>query len=297
MELRQLEILSAIVETGSLTAAATRCNLSQPAISQQVQALEQELGEALLIRKHRGVEPTAAGLTLLEHATRLLGERDRLLESFSERRNLQRGQIAFGIIPTIAPYLLPRWLGPFRERFPGIGISISESRTADLVTMLQEGKIEFAILSDVSKPLRERSGLELRELFKEPLLLACPPRHPLAIRKAAPQPSELQPTELIHLKGGHCLGDQTLRLCHIREPDPGLQCDQLATAVGMVAAGLGVTIVPKLAMDSLPTHSVVIREFAGKSPQRVITLLWKKGTKFSPAAEALLGERVLANPS
>jgi LysR family hydrogen peroxide-inducible transcriptional activator len=288
MEIRQLEVLAAVAEAGSLTGAAARCHLSQPAITQQIKALEEEIGEPLLIRRARGVEPTAAGRTVLEHAARLLAERDKLLDAFAGRRQLQQGRVSFGIIPTIAPYLLPQWLGPFRERFPGIAIAVSESRTGELISQLIEGKIEFAILSDVPESEVRKGSLQIKELFREPLLLAAPARHPLALRKAAPAPSDLKAGELIHLKGGHCLADRTLRLCRIREPDPGLQCDQLGTALSMVASGLGVTVVPKLATRNRALDGIVLRPFAGKGLHRMIALLKRRGSKDTPAAAELL---------
>jgi LysR family hydrogen peroxide-inducible transcriptional activator len=288
MELRQLELLRCIFDEGSLTAAAKRCHLSQPALSQQIRALEEEVGEPLLVRKPRGVEATAAGEMLMGHAVRMLDELARLNDVFAGRRDLQTGRVAFGIIPTIAPYLLPRLLGPFRKRFPGIDLAVSEARTADLIDRLVAGEIEFAILSDVAEADKKRWSLQLRELFREPLLLAAPADHPLATRKAPPNPSDLKAAELIHLQGGHCLADRTLRACKIRDPNPGLRCDQLSTALAMVASGLGVTVVPKLAVAHLENSAVVCRPFAGKGLHRTICLMKRRGTGTSPAAEELL---------
>lgn len=288
MELRQLELLRCIFDEGSLTAAAKRCHLSQPALSQQIKALEDEVGEALLVRKPRGVEATAAGEMLMEHAVRMLDELARVKDAFAGRRDLQTGRVSFGIIPTIAPYLLPRLLGPFRKRFPGIDLAVSEARTADLIERLVAGEIEFAILSDVAEADKKRWSLQLRELFREPLLLAAPAAHPLATRKASPNPSDLKAAELIHLQGGHCLADRTLRACKIRDPNPGLRCDQLSTALAMVASGLGVTVVPKLAVAHLEDRAVVFRPFAGKGLHRTISLMKRRGAGTSPAAEELL---------
>lgn len=288
MEFRQLEILQSVARAGSLTAAATRCHLSQPAISQQIQALEEELGESLLIRRPRGVELTAAGITALDHASRILAERDDLIDTFAGRKQLQSGGISFGIIPTLAPYLLPQWLGPFRSRFPGITISVSESRTGDLIQQVADGSVEFAILSDVPEQDRKKLSLHAKELFHEPLLLAAPANHPLAVRKQAPTPGDLKAEELIHLKGGHCLAERTLRLCRIREPLPGLQCDQIDTALSMVASGLGVTVVPKLATRTRVLDGITIRPFAGDGLHRVISLLKRRGDVTTPAAKELL---------
>src|SRR6478609_10345177 len=115
MDLRQLEYFTAIVKEGSLTGAAKRCRIAQPSLSQQLRALEEELGETLVHRKPRGVEPTTAGKILLEHAERVLDEARQLRDRFSHRREAKEGTVIFGMIPTIAPYLLPRFLGPFRE--------------------------------------------------------------------------------------------------------------------------------------------------------------------------------------
>lgn len=287
MEIRQLELLRCILEEGSLTAAARKCHLSQPALSQQIQALEADIGEPLLLRKPRGVEATAAGTLLMSHATRILEETERVRDAFSGRSGLLSGGISFGIIPTLAPYLLPRWIGPFRQRFPTIDLSITEARTVDLISQVSSGTIEFAILADVPESDLRRASLTLKELFREPLLLAAPPNHPLANRKQPPTPADLDPAELIHLQGGHCLADRTLRICKIRDPNPGLRCDQVATALAMVAAGLGVSVVPKLATRDTAS-GIVFRRFAGDGLHRSISLMRKKNTRNSPAAEELL---------
>lgn len=288
MELRQLELLRTVLEEGSMTAAAKRSHLSQPALSQQMAALEDELGEPLFTRKARGVEPTPAGLLVLGHAQRILEESGRLKDAFAARQDLQSGRIALGIIPTIAPYLLPSLIGPFRRRFPGIDLAVSEARTASLIERVVSGEIEFAILSDVTQQDRKRWSLHVKTLFHEPLLLAAPADHPLALRKAAPRPSDLDGSELIHLQDGHCLAERTLKVCRIQDANPGLRCDQLSTALAMVAAGLGVTVVPKLAAKAQADSAIVFRPFAGAGLFREISLMKRRGIKTSRATEELL---------
>ena len=288
MELRHLQSFVAIAEEGSLSAASGRCRLSQPALSQQVQTLEDELGEPLLVRHPRGVEPTPAGDLLLEHARRVLAAADELRLAFANRQELQSGSISFGVIPTIAPYLLPTLLAPFRRTYPGVVISVTEGRTSELITATVSGAIEFAILSDVGAEERKRWSLHVTELFREPLLLAAPEKHPLILRDDPPAPSDLDPAELIHLSGGHCLADRTFRLCRLRDPNPNLQCDQLATALAMVAAGMGVSVVPKLATRSGPPQGVVFRPFGGSGLDRVISLMKRRGARPSIAAAELL---------
>ncbi len=287
MDLRQLEYFTAIVKEGSLTEAAKRCRIAQPSLSQQLRALEDELGETLVLRKPRGVEPTAAGKILLEHAERVLHETRLLRERFAQRRNFQEGCVIFGIIPTIAPYLLPGLLGPFREAFPKIDVQVREARTSGLIQQVVDGSIEFAILSDVTPQDQKKWSLHVRELFREPLLLAVPPGHPLAGAPHAPMPEQLQPETLIHLRGGHCLTDRTLKVCRLDRLDPKLECDQLETALAMVAAGLGSAVVPELAVRSRAFPGVAFRRFQKPEPERTISLMKRRAIPLSKAAEDL----------
>lgn len=288
MDLRKLEIFVRVVEAGSLTAGAKKCRVSQPAASQQIQSLEEEVGESLLIRSRRGVEPTAAGQAVFKHGKALLASSERLKNMFVQRRKLQSGSVSFGLIPTIAPYLMPQWIGPFRAEFPGVSIAVSESQTEHLYKQLAEGDIEFAVLSDVSVKERDKWGLSVRELFKEPLLLATPEDHPLATRMDEPRVSDIKPEELIYLKEGHCLAERTLRLCKIHETNPNLECDQIATALAMVASGLGVSVVPQLATKGSKIEGVVTRKFSGGGLFRSINLVKRRGHRESPAAKELL---------
>lgn len=288
MDLRQLEYFTAIMKEGSLTGAAKRCRIAQPSLSQQLRALEEELGETLMHRKPRGVEPTAAGIILLEHAERVLNEARLLHERFSQRRNSQEGCVIFGMIPTIAPYLLPRLLGPYRKAFPKIDVQVREARTSGLIQQVVDGSIEFAILSDVTPQDQKKWSLHVRELFREPLLLALPPGHPLAGVPQAPKPEQLQPETLIHLRGGHCLTDRTLKVCRMDRLDPKLECDQLETALAMVAAGLGCAVVPELAIRSRAIPGVTFRRFQEPAPERTISLMKRRAIPLSKAAEDLV---------
>ncbi len=288
MDLRQLEYFMAIVREGSLTAAAKRCRIAQPSLSQQLRALEEELGETLVHRKPRGVEPTAAGRILLEHAERVLLEARLLRERFTNRRESQQGSLVFGMIPTIAPYLLPKVLAPFREAFPKIDVQVREGRTSGLIQQVVDGSIEFAILSDVTPQDQKRWSLHVRELFREPLLLAVPLSHPFASEAQAPQPEKLLPENLIHLRDGHCLTDRTLKVCRLDRLDPRLECDQLETALAMVEAGMGISVVPELAVRARPMPGVAIRSFGDPAPERTISLMKRRGAPFSSAATELI---------
>ena len=288
MDLRQLEYFTAIVREGSLTAAAKRCRIAQPSLSQQLRTLEDELGEALVHRKPRGVETTAAGRILLEHAERVLEEVRLLRERFAQRRNSQEGAVIFGMIPTIAPYLLPRLLGPFRQAFPKIDVQVREARTSGLIQQVVDGSIEFAILSDVTMQDQKKWSLHVRELFREPLLLAVPLIHPFADGSQAPKPEQLQRESLIHLRDGHCLTDRTVEVCRLDRLDPRLECDQLETALAMVAAGLGIAVVPELAIRSRPLPGLEFCELQDPAPERTISLMKRRAAQLSKASEVLI---------
>jgi LysR family hydrogen peroxide-inducible transcriptional activator len=289
MDLRQLEYFTAIVKEGSLTAAAKKCKVAQPSLSQQLRALEEELGESLVHRKPRGVETTAAGKILLEHAERVLDEARILKERFSKRRESEEGCVIFGMIPTMAPYLLPRLLGPFRKAFPRIDVQVREARTSGLIQQLVDGAIEFAILSDVTPADQKRWSLHVRELFREPLLLAVPNDHPLTRIATPPKPEQLQPETMIHLRDGHCLTDRTLKVCRLAKLDPGMECDQLETALAMVATGLGIAVVPQLAVQSRQLPGLTLCRFQDPVPERTISLMKRRAAPLSKAAEDLIG--------
>lgn len=297
MDLKQLRYFKEVIAAGSMSGAARQCGISQPAISQCVMDLESQLGEQLLTRGRRGVVTTDAGRLLLRHAERLLAEEDSLRQQFAARGELRSGSISFGIIPTLAPYLLPLLLAEFRAQYPAITIDVSETRTPDLVRLIAEGAMEFAILSDVLPEDQRRFALQTKLLFSEPLLLALPRQHALALQEDDPGPADLDGDEMIHLSDGHCLRDQTLEVCRLSQANPRLQCDQLETALAMVAANLGIAVVPKLAVRNRDRPNIAIRPFATPSPTRKVYLLKKKSTKLSKPAEKLvkiLGADLLA---
>ncbi|MBK1883251.1 LysR family transcriptional regulator [Luteolibacter pohnpeiensis] len=288
MELRQLEYFVAIAKEGSLTTAAKVCRIAQPSLSQQLRALEEEFGEPLMHRKPRGVEPTAAGKILLEHAERLLDEARRLRERFEQRRESHEGRVIFGVIPTLAPYLLPKILRPFRDAYPKVEVQVREALTNGLIQQVVDGSIEFAILSDVLDQDRKKWSLHVKELFREPLLLALPTGHSLARSVRGPRPDQLSSEDLIHLKDGHCLTDRTLKVCRLTRFDQKLECDQLETALAMVAAGMGIAVVPELAARSHSKTGVTFKRFGNPVPERTVSIMRRRSSDLSKPAKELL---------
>jgi len=288
MDLRQLEYFVEIVKEGSVTAAAKRCRVTQPTLSQQLAALEEELGEPLVYRRPRGIAPTAAGHLLLERATTLLRKAQELKNLFEKRRETQQGRVVFGVIPTLAPYLLPKFLGPFKKAFPKVDVQVCEAKTERLIAQVVDGTLGFAIVSDVTPQDQKRWSLHVKELFREPLLLALPCDHALAVSQKSPKPEDIRDENIIHLQDGHCLTDRTLKVCRLSRLDPRFECDQLETALAMVAAGMGVAVVPQIAMASATRENIRLRTFARPMPERTISLMKRRSLVLSKPEEALI---------
>ena len=288
MDIRQLKYFVSTVDHGSVTGAARACHVAQPSISQQLRGLEDELGEVLLKRRSRGVAPTEAGLRLLDRARRVLAEYEAIEREFLSPSDQLMGTLSLGIIPTIAPYLSPSLVKELHARHPGLTIEISEGRTADLIRQVVEDELECAILSDVTAADRKRWSLHVKELFREPLLLAAPENHPLAMQRNAPAASSLPPGEMIFLKDGHCLADQTLKLCRLRNAGQKIQVDQIETALALVSSGAGIAVVPALAQRREIPAGVVLRDFAHPQPTRVISLMRRRSHRTNPRWDALL---------
>lgn len=297
MEFRQMHYFAQVVEAGSFTAAARRCHLAQPSLSQQIQKLEEELGEPLLQRRARGVAPTEAGQRVYEEALALLAARDRLLDSFQEREELRTGEVTFGAIPTIAPYLLGRLLAPFRIEFPRVQIRVREAPTADLIRMVVDEEVDFAVVSDIRATDRKRWSLYVKTVFQEPILLAVPRSHELARSKQGTlQPADIPREQLLFLGEGHCLREQTLKVCRTRKPDEAFQCEQLPTVQTLVAAGLGIAFVPAMFVADHPVAGVSYLRLRAPQPLRAINVMKRRGRKLTPPAESLFRQILEFDP-
>ena len=287
--LRQLEYAVAVAEHRHFGRAARACAVSQPALSTQVRALEETLGVRLFERSRRGVLVTAEGAPVIERAREALRSIDGVLEAASQRGPLS-GPLHLGVIPTVAPYYLPRWLPRVRAAHPELRVFLHEDQTARLVDRLRAGELDLLALA---LPI-EGDDLEALPLFAEPFLLAVPAGHRLARnarRRVAERDLEREPVLL--LEDGHCLRDQALSICQLagaREA-PEVRAASLATLTQMVANGLGVTLLPEAAtpVEVHPQDGIVLRRFRAPEPTRSLGLLWRKA---SPRAGAfrLLGE-------
>ncbi len=272
--LRQLRFLVAVVERRHFGAAAEDCRVSQSALSAAIQELEDHLGVKLLERTKRVVIPTAIGLDLAQRARVLLRGAEELVEAAREARDPHSGMLQLGVIPTIGPFLVPRVMPFLREAFPRLKIYLREEQSAPIVARLESGQADAAI---IALPYAS-DGLETMELGRDRFFVVVPPGHRLASREKI-RPQDMGADDLLLLEDGHCLRQHALAACSLEgaRRNSGFQGTSLLTLVQMAANGLGVTLVPQMAIDAgiLGGLNLVTRPLEDDSPPRVIALAWR----------------------
>lgn len=285
MEMHQLRYVVAVARTGNFSRAAEQCHVAQPSLSQQIQKLEDELGERLFDRLKREAKLTTHGEVFLRRAVKILEEVDAAKREASDAQELSRGTVTVGVLPTIAPYLLPDVLVAFTEKFPGVEIVVQEDTTARLLKLAHAYEIDFAL---ASHPIQDER-LEVRELFAEELRLALPPGHPLT-RKRKVTTTDLDGERLIVMKEGHCLGDQVLGFCDRRELKPNIsfRSAQLETIQALVCSGLGLSLIPAMAARSEREDLPEYRSLQSPRPERKIVAFWPKQRPLGRAANEFL---------
>ncbi len=283
MELHQLRYVVAIAKSGNFSRAAEECHVAQPSLSQQIRKLEDELGERLFDRMKREARLTPAGEALLQRAVRILDEVEVARREAHEAGQLLRGTLKIGALPTIAPYYLPEPVRKFTERYPGVEMIVEEDTTSRLLRMLAACEIDLAI---ASLPIDD-ARFDTRTLFTEELLLALPPRHPLAA-KARLALADVEAEKFILLKEGHCLGDQVLNFCQRRDVQPAvsLRSAQIETIQALVRSGLGISLIPRMAVREADPSAPLYRRLDQPRPERAIVLVWLKQRPLSRAAAA-----------
>jgi LysR family hydrogen peroxide-inducible transcriptional activator len=285
MEMQQLRYVVAVAQTGNFSRAAEHCHVSQPSLSQQILKLEDDLGERLFDRMKRAAKLTPHGEVFVKRAVRILHEVDAAQREAAEAKDLLRGKLIVGVLPTIAPHLLPRALAAFMKKYPGLEIIVQEDTTARLLKHTLAYEIDFAL---VSPPIND-DRLVVKDLFTEELLLALPPNHPLA-RQRTVRVDDLAGERLIVMKEGHCLGDQVLRFCERRDlrPQISFRSAQLETIQALVQAGLGLSLIPAMAVRKGPGNSLTYRSLKSPRPERKIAAVWPRQRPPGRAAIELL---------
>lgn len=280
--LRQLQYAVAVADTLSFRRAAERCHVSQPSLSAQLAQLEDLLGVRLFERDRRGVLPTPAGKVVLERARRLLQEADDLLAAATLAVDPLAGTLRIGVIPTIAPYLLPRLTPRLRAAFPGLVALWVEDKTAAVVHGVAEGSLDAAVVALEA----DLEDLAVEPLARDPFVLAARPDHPLALATGPATADDLRGAEVLLLDEGHCFREQALSFCSgAKARELEFRATSLSTLSQMVAGGVGVTLLPRLAVPAESGRAgLVVRHFAAPAPGRTLALAWRKQ---SPLGDAL----------
>lgn len=270
MNIRDFEYLVALCELKHFGKAADACFVSQPALSMQIKKLEESLGVQLLERTNKSVMLTDQGMIIATRAKQILNQIDEIKEIAKSAKDPFSGEIRIGIFPTLAPYLLPLIIPQLSKAYPKLSFYLIEEQTSQLIEQLRNGKIHAAFLA---MPIAEKA-FEHVTLFEEEFLLAVPKNHRLAKLKAIKQ-KDLENENLLLLEQGHCLRDQALDLCHRMNvsENQSFRATSLETLRQMVAAGVGITLIPKLACT--PNTSIAYIPFSTPKPMRTIGLVWR----------------------
>jgi LysR family transcriptional regulator, hydrogen peroxide-inducible genes activator len=270
--LKQLRYLSALAEQRHFGRAAEACSVTQPALSMQIRDLERELGTPLVERRPGDVVLTDTGRDIVARSDQILAAARDLVDLARHRDRVLAGGMTLGVIPTLAPYVLPRLLPPLQGRYPALRLELRETQTKVLLDELIRGTLDVVLLA---LPVAAEE-IDTAALFDDPFLLAVPADgpHPASGRV---MPRDIDQQRLILLEEGHCLRDQALAFCRTADRTMGLGATSLATVMEMVANGFGVTLVPQVAVEvGARDDRVSLLRFASPEPRRTIGLGWRR---------------------
>ena len=283
MNIRDLQYLVMVADLGHFGKAAAQCHVSQPTLSMQIKKMEDQLGTALIERTNKSVMITPAGEQVVAHARRVLAEVEAIKQLTRAAADPLAGDFRLGIFPTLAPYLLPRLVPQIRQHFPNINLLLVEEKTERLITLLDNGGIDAAILA---MPV-DHDHFDHVGLFSEPFTLAVSREHPLAKRKTVAL-DDLHALNILLLDEGHCLRDQALQVCQsigVGEAK-NFRATSLETLRHMVAGSDAVTLMPELATRPEDAHVRYI-PFAKLGPSRNIGLFWRKTSARAALCQAI----------
>lgn len=282
MNLRDLEYMVAVADMRHFGKASEQCNVSQPTLSMQIKKLEESLGVAIFERGGRQAMPTPVGAQLVAKARQVLRGADEIRELARAAQDPLAGEFRLGLFPTLAPYLLPLCVSAIHKALPRIRLLLVEEKTDRLLEQLAEGRLDAALLA---LPV-EAEGLESEALFDDPFLLAVPRGHRLAERKRV-RMEDVVNEPLLLLEEGHCLRAQALEVCRIAgaQEQHEFRATSLETLRHMVAAGVGITLIPRLAARA--DAAIAYIPFAEKDVSRRVGLVRRKSMPRGAAAAKL----------
>lgn len=272
MTIIQLEYLLAVANCGSFSAAAEQCCVTQPSLSMQVKALEEELSVQLLDRSHKPVVPTEVGEVVLREARNTLMAYNNIRESLNELRGETIGRLRLGVIPTISPYLLHKFIPAFVEKYPKVELEIRDMVTADVIEALKHDQIDAALVAGGTCG----DGIIEHDLFDDTFYAYVSPEHPLAARKDIAI-DQIDMRDLVLLSPGNCMRDQVVELCRAKNAVPASHytfvSGSIDTLIRIVDSTPNITIIPKMALEYIPARNIPrIKSLAGGATSRKISI-------------------------
>lgn len=286
MEIHQLRYVATVAQTQNFCRAAELCHVAQPSLSQQIKKLEEELGRRIFQRSRQGTKLTRFGRQLLPKVQGVLSslmELENLAQTHED--GVVRGDLFLGAIPTIAPYFTPQLVQACSRVYPNLHLHLVEDTTESLVDKLLTGEIDCALMS---RPHPQEQLLETVTLFHDPLLVSLSRQHPLAKRKRLKLP-ELAESPMIIMQEMHCLSGQSRALCETSQAKPkvSIQSAQIETMISLVESGMGYSLIPLMAAQSMQHREVVFRKVVSDHAYREIILAWPRTVLPGPLLKAL----------
>jgi DNA-binding transcriptional LysR family regulator len=284
----RLAVLKEVAYRGSFSEAAAALSYSQSAVSQQIATLEAEAGLALLERHPRGVSLTAAGQTLVGHAESILAELERAEAALSEIAGLRGGRLRMASFPTAGAALMPLAIAKFRAAYPDVELTLAEAEPEDVAPRLRAGELDLALLFEFEGERLIGERMTRAELFEDPMFLALPAAHRLAARQRL-RLEDLREEAWVQTARASSCARHVVRCCHAAgfEPNVAFESDDYQTIQGLVAAGVGVALIPRLAL-SAPRPDVLTRSLSPAPPVRRVIAAAPAGARLVPAATAML---------
>ena len=294
LNMGRLQVLSEVVKRGSFSAAADALSYTQSAVSQAIARLESEVGATLVVRDRRGVRPTAAGATLVEHADAIFAQIEAAEADLGAVLGVRGGRLRVASFPSAGATLMPLAVATFRRGHPDVALTLAEGEPEEIAPRLRAGEFDLALLFEFPG-VRERPGKGLRTatLLEDPMHVALPADHRLASKRALRLP-DLRGEDWVQTSAESPCARHVVRLCIAAgfEPNVTFESDDYETVQGLVAAGVGVALIPRLALTHVHP-GVVVRELSPRSPARKVVAATMSGPGVAPAARTML--RILSD--
>lgn len=284
----RLKVLVEVAARGSFSGAADALSYTQSAVSQQIATLEAETGMTLLERHARGVRVTPAGKVLVEHAEGILARLEVAEAELSAIAGLRAGRLRMASFPTAGATLMPLAIATFRSSYPDIELTLAEGEPEEIAPRLRAGELDLALLFEFDEPDTRTDSLTRVELLQDPMYLALPRDHPLAAKGGLRLP-ELRGEAWVQTSRSSPCARHVVRSCHVAgfEPNVSFESDDYQTVQGLVAAGVGVALIPELAL-SVVREDIVIRALSPQPPVRQVIAAAPSDVRLSPATPAML---------